>query len=82
MIMYGRVTKVGDIWTSNGDGYLLMRNDGTTFTVSIVGSTDREKETKIILRTVRYVSQLVGHKIKVTGINRGVTIVAQVIEEV
>ncbi|MFA5344664.1 MAG: hypothetical protein WC315_00075 [Candidatus Omnitrophota bacterium] len=81
-ILYGRVIRVGDIWTSNGDGYLLMRSERTTFTVNIVGSADRENETKIILRTVKYVSQLVGRKIKVTGKLRGVSITAKVIEEI
>ena len=69
----GRVESIGDVWTGNGDGSIVVRSKGRSITVNISGYPPKENETHIRLRSCDYVQDLVGKMVVVLVDYKGYT---------
>lgn len=64
LTLVGTVVEVDEVWTTNGDGGLMLSEDNGKLTrISVVGSPN-DKETKVELRTIEYAQELVGFRIQ------------------
>lgn len=81
----GTVSGVSPIWTGNGDGGIEVQGDDkASYSVAIVGSPARapKQSTHIHLVSVKYLQDLVGKRVQVTGNETGPnSIEATVVQE-
>ena len=82
-VVHGVVTAIALVWTTNGDGWLTIRHEGTLRLVAIrvVGAFNIDPETRIELKTAQHIRQLMYRNVEVTGQWRGRAFVARVIRE-
>lgn len=68
MVVSGTVTEVGQVWTMNGDGSIVITlKNGQKITVGIRGWPADYPRTQIELKSSKYIQDLIGHTVQIRG---------------
>ena len=79
--MMATVTHVDEAWTTNGDGGITVSVGNDLISVSVVGWPGPKPATEVKLKTVKYLTEMVGKKVVVCGSWEGHSFVATSIKE-
>lgn len=81
-VMTGEVIAISPVWTMNGDGGITIKTiNERLIQVSVRGYPAMEPETKINLKSVKYINELKGRTVQVKGQWREDHISADIITE-
>jgi hypothetical protein len=82
-VVRGVVTAIAVIWTTNGDGWITVRHEGSLrlLAIHIVGVFNVDPETRFELKTAKHIRQLLNRQVEVSGQWRGRMLIARSVRE-